>query len=80
MFDGSFCRECRLNACSDGLLAEDQAYVMFEQGELRADLNRGKRGKMVASLYNALVVGVRDYVKKPLSRGCTRPLVESIPP
>ncbi|WP_301387944.1 NAD+ synthase, partial [Thalassolituus sp. UBA2590] len=67
VFDGS---SFAVNAASECVLQmaswrEDQAYVMFEQGELRAESeSREAREDGLASLYNALVVGVRDYVNK----------------
>ncbi len=67
VFDGS---SFAVNAGSECVLQmaswrEDQAYVMFGQGELRAESeSRAAREDGLASLYNALVVGVRDYVNK----------------
>lgn len=44
---------------------EDQAYLVYEGGQLRTQsVSREVREDGLASLYNALVLGVRDYVNK----------------
>ncbi|TNC86086.1 MAG: NAD+ synthase [Thalassolituus sp.] len=67
VFDGSSFAvgvdsECVLQMAS---WKEDQAYLVYEGGQLRPQsTSREAREDGLASLYNALVLGVRDYVNK----------------
>ena len=67
VFDGSSFAvgvdsECVLQMAS---WKEDQAYLVYEGGQLRPQsASREAREDGLASLYNALVLGVRDYVNK----------------